>query len=204
MNFEELYRKYKEGTATTEEAATVLCEIEKARRVSEILDGEKAVCADVITEADAQTVRRAKKAFHWRNTVRTVIVCVICIAVLGALACGAVFGTALVSANRAKNVSEEEAIEAAKAALATHVEGSSTTEMIVSESELELDMGTRLVDTVYVYEITLILGDYKYELDVSAKTGYAVISDKEAVRSHDPSKDEEREKEAPSHTQKSN
>ncbi len=204
MNFEELYRKYKEGTATTEEAATVLREIEKAKRVSEILDAETPACQEVISPADKAEVKRASKAFHWRSTVRTVIVCVICIAVLGALACGAVFGTALVSANRAKNVSEEEAIEAAKAALATHVEGSSTTEMIVSESELELDMGTRLIDTVYVYEITLILGDYKYELDVSAKTGYAVISDKEAVRSHAPSKDEEREKEVPSHAQKSN
>ena len=46
----------------------------------------------------------------------------------------------------------------------------------------------------------LILGEYKYEVDVSAKTGYAVISDKEAVKTHAQSKNEEHS----SHTQKSN
>ena len=40
----------------------------------------------------------------------------------------------------------------------------------------------KLTDTVYIYEIKLLLGEYEYQVDVSAKTGYAVISDKEQIK----------------------
>ena len=182
MNFEELYEKYKAGTASVEERAAVLKEIEAARRVSAILEKEEPQGGVQIAPADRETVKKAKKAFDLRTTVRTVVICAICVAVLGALACGAIFGTAIVSAHRARNLTEEQAIEAAKALLATHVEGSALTDMIVSDAESELDMQIKLTDTVYVYEIELQLGNYRYEVDVSAKTGYAVISDKEPLR----------------------
>ena len=182
MNFEELYKKYKEGSATEQERALVLKEIEAARRVSELLEKDQPQGGVQIAPADRDTVKRAKKAFDLRTTVRTVVICAICVAVLGALVCAAVFGTALVSAHRAKNLTEEQAIDAAKALLATHVVGSTPTEMIVSEVENELDLYVKLTDTVYIYEIKLLLGEYEYQVDVSAKTGYAVISDKEQIK----------------------
>lgn len=185
MNFEELYEKYKAGDMTDEERELLSKELERARRVSELLEQEQGKGASQIAPADREVVKKAKKAFDLRTTIRTVVICAICLTVLGALACGAIFGTALVSAHKATSVTQEQAIESAKTLLATHVEGSSPTEMIVSEVERELDMRVKLTDTVYVYEITLILGEYRYEIDVSAKTGYAVISDKEAVREHE-------------------
>ena len=180
MNFEELYEKYKAGTASVEERAAVLREIEAARRVSAILEEDHSMEAQ-IAPADRETVKKAKKAFDLRTTIRTVVICAICVVVLGALACGAIFGTAIVSAHKARNLTEEQAIDAAKALLATHAEGSAITDMIVSDVESELDMHVKLTDTVYVYEIELLLGDYRYQVDVSAKTGYAVISDKEPL-----------------------
>jgi len=182
MNFEELYEKYKAGSATEEERTLVLKEIEAARRVSEILEKENSGAGEQIAPADRDTVKKAKKAFNLHSTIRTAVICAICVVVLGALACGAIFGTALVSAHRAKNLTEEQAIEAAKALLVTHVAGSVPTDMIVSEVESELDMQVKLTDTVYIYEIKLILGEYKYQVNVSAKTGYAVISDKEQTK----------------------
>lgn len=181
MNFEELYEKYKTGTASVEERAAVLREIEAARRVSTLLEKDHDIGVQ-IAPAERETVKKAKKAFDLRTTVRTVVICAICVAVLGALACGAIFGTAIVSAHRSKNLTEEQAIDAAKALLATHAEGSVLTDMIVSDVESELDMQIKLTDTVYVYEIELQLEDYRYQVDVSAKTGYAVISDKEPLR----------------------
>jgi len=202
MNFEELYEKYKAGTASAEERAAVLKEIEAARRVSAILEKEEPQGGVQIAPADRETVKKAKKAFDLRTTIRTAVICAICVAVLGALACGAIFGTAIVSAHRARNLTEEQAIEAAKALLATHVEGSALTDMIVSDAESELDMQIKLTDTVYVYEIELQLGNYRYQVDVSAKTGYAVISDKEPLRGErEPQKKNDATQES-THTEK--
>jgi TRAP-type mannitol/chloroaromatic compound transport system permease large subunit len=181
MNFEELYEKYKAGTASVEERAAVLREIEAARRVSALLEEDRGM-GEKIAPVDRETVKKAKKAFDLRTTVRTVVICAICVAVLAVLVCGAIFGTAIVSAHKARNLTEEQAIDAAKALLATHAEGSAITDMIVSSVESELDIQIKLTDTVYVYEIELLLGDYRYQVDVSAKTGYAVLSDKEPLR----------------------
>ncbi len=182
MNFEELYEKYKTGAADEQERAFVAAEIEKARRVSALLEKESSAVEGQILPADREAVRKARKAFNIRTTVRTAVICAICIVVLGALACGAIFGTAIVSAHKQKNLTEEQAIDAAKALLATYDEGSDPVNMIVSEAESELDMKIKLTETIYIYEITLVLNGYEYRVDVSAKTGYAVITDKEAVR----------------------
>ncbi len=179
MNFEELYKKYKDGTATEEEKAFVESEIEKARAVSSILDGE--ADGPTINEADSETVRKAKKAFNLRTTIKTITVTVICIVVIAVLGAGAIFGTAYFSANGSKNLTKEEATEVAENFLREHLGGDQTAEMIIGESETELDIGSRLTDSVYVYEINIISGDYCYQVEVSSKTGYAVITDKESL-----------------------
>lgn len=184
MNFEELYKKHKEGTATPQESALLQEEIERARRVSALLDEEGGKGEEKIAPADTEVVKKAKRDFNVRTTVRTAVICLICIAVLGALSCGAIFGTALICANGAKTVTQEQALEAAKAALIVHVPDATQAEVIVSEVEEELDIGTKLIDSVYVYEVSLTLRDYRYEVEVSSKSGYAVITDKEAIKTH--------------------
>lgn len=181
MNFEELYKKYKDGTATDEEKAFVESEIEKARKVSSILDREPGEEEPVITPADSATVKKAKKAFNFRTTLKTVIITLVSIAVVGAVVCGVIFGTAYFSANGSKLIAEEQAVELAKTHLAEHLGGASEAEMIVSNTETELDIGSRLTDSVYIYEISIVSGDYRYQVEVSSKTGYAVLADKEAL-----------------------
>ena len=111
MNFEAIYQKYKDGTATDEERAFIDSEIEKARKISSILDPQE---PPELNEVEAETVKKAKKAFNLRSTLRTVVITVSCIAILAVLAFGAIFGTAYISANNAKNLSQEEAVDAAK------------------------------------------------------------------------------------------
>lgn len=183
MNFEQLYQKYKNGTATAEEISLVEAEIEKAKRVSAILNEESDSPAETpeLEPAELETVKKAKKAFNIRSTVRTAVITFVCVAVLAAIAAGAVFGIAFFSANSAKTVTEENAIDISKDYLAAHLGISDLTGIIVSEYETELDIGSKLTDSHYVYEIELIYGDYKYQIDVSSQSGYAVISDKESI-----------------------
>ncbi len=183
MNFEELYQKYKAGTATPEEQEAVKQEIEKAKRISSLLDGEFAGDIDPLSPADKTAVQKAKKAFNLRNTLKTFLIAVISITVVGSLVCGGIFATAFFSANNAKTVTADQAIDSAKELLAQHLGIGETVEMIVNDTEEELDIGSKLTDSVYLYEIQLIYGDYSYEIQVSSKTGYALLRDKEALKS---------------------
>lgn len=175
MNFEELYIKYKNGTATDEESAFVEYEIEKARIVDRVLEKNINTEDNIINPADEKTVLKAKKAFNLRHTIKTVIITVISITVIASIALGIIFGTAYISANSSKAITKEEAIESATQLIKEHT---NSDEIIVNENELELDIGTKLTDSVYIYEIDIISGDYSYTVEVSAKTGYAVITDK--------------------------
>ena len=63
MNFEEAYKKLREGTATDEEAAFVARELENVRRISSILD-DPALSDPGISKAKLETVQKARKAFN--------------------------------------------------------------------------------------------------------------------------------------------
>lgn len=187
MNFEELYAKYKAGEADDGERATVEAEIEKARKISALLDEGEPTAAR-LAPADRDTVKKAKRAFTLRSTVRTVIIAVICVVVIAAIGLGGVFGTACISANNAKEIGEEEAVEIAKAMLAQQL--GEMPAAVIENVELELDMGSKLIDSVMVYVVWVEIGETHYCVRVSAKTGYAILADKRV----------DKDKSAPTHS----
>lgn len=183
MNFETLYQKYKDGTATEEERAFVESEIEKARKVSAFLD-EEAHDAPVLNDISPETIKEAKKSFNYRTTIRTIVITICSVAMLAVVALGAIFGTAYFSANNAKILTQEEAVNAAKALL-LEITGIEANEQIVRETDMDLEIGRSLTNSVFFYEIEIVCGEYEYQVDVSSKTGYAVISDRESIDRHD-------------------
>ncbi|MBQ8533252.1 MAG: hypothetical protein IJ462_00280 [Clostridia bacterium] len=182
MNFDELYKKYKDGTASKKQRTMVEAEIQKSKRVLEMIDEDNGIEV-TIEPADEETVRKAKRSFNIKTTVKTVVITLICIIVVSAIAFGAFFGTAFLSANNSRVITEEQAIEEAKLLIAEHIGNVESKDIIISEIETELDIGSKITDSIYVYEIKLICNECKYEVEVSSKTGYAVITDKDTISS---------------------
>ena len=78
-------------------------------------------------------------------------------------------------------LSQEEAVAAAKTLLCD-ITDVKENEQIVKEADRELELGSGLTDSIFVYEIEIVCDDYEYQVEVSSKSGYAVITDKESLQ----------------------
>ena len=69
MDFEKAYEKYKDGVANEEEIVFVEQELEKARKMTEIIDAyeyKKAISDDV----DEAKIKKAQKKYAKKNTLK--------------------------------------------------------------------------------------------------------------------------------------
>ena len=174
MNFEELYAKYINGSASEEEKRYVEEEIAKARKLSEIIDSLDA--KRVVDTADRETVKRARKKVS-RRFLRTVIVTGISLILLTALlVSGAVFGIASYFASKGIEYSKSEAGDIAKRAVINYTD-SRADEFVVVDIDKELRINAKLSKSVYVYEVSVVCDGIEYELDVDPRSGRAVITD---------------------------
>lgn len=176
MNFEELYNRYENGTATPEERAYVEQEIEKARKLSEILDRADAKRVISNADADADDVKRAKRRFSARALVAIIVISLVGLLVLSGAAVGTVFGVAAGSAKKAAQYDRDEATNLAVAYLSDYVDSTVDTRS-VTEVDRDLSLGKKLTQSVYVYEITVHHGGFEYELEVDSSTGRVRIAD---------------------------
>lgn len=180
MDFESTYKKYMDGTASEEERTFVEQELEKAKKMTEIIDSYGTTSAPVVQECDGETVKKAKKSLTKKSIVRTLVISLAVLLVVSAIILSAVFGTAFGSANKACNYSEEDAKDLAKRYVAEYVSNPSA-QIIVTDCEREIEYSSDLKHSVYVYEIEVQYGlAYEIELHVNAKTGIVTITDIDA------------------------
>ena len=176
MNFDELYEKYKNGSASPEERAYVEEEIAKARRLSSILDEIDA--KRVVETADRETVRRARKRFDKRMTVKIVSIVVACLLLVFTVTSASIFG---IAASAAKNAQEYDISSASDRALKCvsdylHASG----DLAVSDFDRELDVKfPKLKDSIYIYNITVSnsKNGIDYEIEVNSVTGASRLVD---------------------------
>ena len=173
MDFEELYKKVQDGTATEEEKAYVE---DKIHRISQILD-EPAVKSPEIELADEATVKAARKKFSLRSTIRTIVVVLCVLAVIACGVCGYIFGTAIPAAKSSASISREQAVDIAKDCVIEYISADDNIEFVVHDVDRDLNTRDGLKNAVYHYEVELRYNGVEYEVDVNAKSGYAVITD---------------------------
>lgn len=180
MDFESTYKKYMDGTASSEEIEFVEQELEKAKKMTEIIDSYGASATPVVQECDDETVKKAKKSLTKKSIVRTLIISLVVLLVVAAIILSAVFGTAFGAANKACNYSEEDAKQIALRFAADYVDNPSA-KLYVTDCEREIEYSSDLRHSVYVYEIEVQYGlEYEIELHVNAKTGIVTITDIDA------------------------
>ena len=98
MNFKEAYDHFLEGTATDGEIEFVREEMKRAREIDAIL--ESVPDSGIFNEAEPEAIKKARKQFNFKNTIRIIIVVICVLAFLAAAICGYIFGTAIPAARR--------------------------------------------------------------------------------------------------------
>lgn len=179
MDFKETYKKYLAGTATDEEKAFVESEIEKAKLVnSEIIASSKAV------QAAPEDKVKSKKKKSLRQTLKTIIICIVVFAIITLVAFGTVYGISVSNAIDNIKVQPEEAKEAALEYTymyaRDHYGYTGSMEMLVSELEpdsRELEFRFPLSKCYYVYEFEFIAGDREFDVRVNSTTGMPHFAD---------------------------
>lgn len=175
MNFEDAYKKVQGGAATEEEIAFVAHELDKLRRINEIL--EQPLVSPVMQETDRQTIEKAKKRHNCKTTLRIILVTLISLMVIAALVCGIIFIPSLTSASRNQKLGREECLELAKTFLSDY-SGENTAKYVIKDIDKELRIPAGLTNAIYVYEIEMISPEgICYEMEVSTKSGYVVLTD---------------------------
>lgn len=192
MDFEKLYQKYKNGTATDEEIKLVEEEIKKAKEISNILEespdeSPKADVEKIQTASnpfDREKFKEALQYFNFRQFIKTIIITVSVVVIVSLLAVGTIFGIAFYSANQSNNITKEKAIENAKTYIADYT-NTTPDKLIVSDRvDKDLELRLNLTKSLYVYEIELTTPVGEYTVEVNATSGYVHITDVDGGNSY--------------------
>lgn len=174
MNFDQAYEKYQNGTANAEEKAYIEGEIEKARKLSSIIDNEER--QEVIVKADISEVKKAKKAYGLKSAARTFIVIVSVLIIVAAAVYGGVFGTAIHSAKTGQTISYDQAKDIAIRYVYDNFTTNSGT-VTVTDIDKNLDVQFKLKNSVYVYEVEVQNGmSASIDIKINANTGLVTLS----------------------------
>ena len=175
MNFEKVYEKYLNGTATEEERQYIEQEIQKARKLSMILDEVDA--RRVIQPAEQDEVKTATKRMKKQLGLRVIVITLAVLLAVTLFVSGTLFAYVNIKASSGVLYDKAESIELAKKSVNDHSDAASSDLVIVDvERDLRFDNG-KISRAYYVYEIEVRKGVVEYEVEINTHTGKAVIVD---------------------------
>ena len=118
MNFDKVYEKYVNGTASEEEKLYIEEEISKARKLSEIIDEMDA--KRVIEPADTEEVKKATRFMRKKFSIRVLVISISVLVALSLLTTGALFAYVNGKASQIEKYTKEECMEFAKKSVHDH------------------------------------------------------------------------------------
>ena len=177
MNFEEAYKKLREGTATDAEAAFVARELENVRKISSILD-DPTLFDPGINRARLETVQKARKAFDRKTLIRTVAIVLCSLMIVAAIVCSILFVPSNISASGKVKLTKEQAVDSAYACLVEWIGEEQAKAFRADYAHRHLRYGSSIFDAVYIYKIEFEDPyDREFEIEVNSNSGYTVIID---------------------------
>ncbi|MBE6639485.1 MAG: hypothetical protein E7616_08590 [Ruminococcaceae bacterium] len=175
MNFDVVYEKYLNGTATEEEKAYIEAEIAKAKKLNAIIDQLDA--KRVIQPAETKEVKQATKTMKKKFGIRAAAVSLAVLVILVLLIIGSIFTYIHIKAANKAEYTKNECIELAKKSVNDHSDVISTDLVVMGiDRDLRVYDG-KLSRAVYIYEIEVRKGFLEYEVEVNTATGETVIVD---------------------------
>ena len=177
MNFEELYEKYTNGTATDEEKAFVEAEIQKAKRLAQIIDEQDS--KRVIEEAREETVKSSVKSFMRHTKRRVAIIVSVALILLLAIGVGGFYGFAAIKAGSNSVCDRDEAIEMAKKWMYDTHEKLNPSDLRVTEVDTDLALHHGLSKVFFEYDIEIEYNGIEYEFWINSSSGEVRLVDKD-------------------------
>lgn len=177
MNFEELYEKYTNGTATDEEKAFVESEIQKAKKLAEIIDEQNS--KRVIEEAREETVKKSLKSFMRHTKRRVALIVGLSLILLIAFSVGGFFGLAAIQANNNSVCDKYEAVELTKRWMYKTHEDIDFTKLRVLEVDSELALHHGFSKAFFEYDVELEYDGVEYEFKINSSTGEVWLDDRD-------------------------
>lgn len=177
MNFEELYEKYTNGTATEEERAYVEAEIQKAKRLTQIIDEQNS--KRVIEEAREETVKSSVKSFMRHTKRRVAIIVSVALVLLIAIGVGGFYGLAAIKAAGNSVCNRDEAIEMAKKWMYDTHEKLDPNDLRVTEVDTDLALHHGFSKVFFEYDIEIEYKGTEYEFWINSSSGEVRLLDKD-------------------------
>lgn len=172
MDFEKAYQKFLDGTATPEEIEFVRSEINHARKLTAVIDGDR---RGITTEADSEKVKKAAKKFNFRMTVKTVIIVVLSVVIVTGAVLGAFFGVSVSSAKRNTKITAEDA-ERIALAYAEENFPEETGATYVKDTDRDIEIKGEITKSYYIYGVELSRGLLEIDVEISGKTGEIIYA----------------------------
>lgn len=177
MNFEELYEKYLNKTATEEEAAYVESEIAKAKALAAIIDEKDA--ARVIAPTDDKAAKTSVKRFLKKTKMRVVMLVLSLTLILAVLAVGGFYTVAASIASSNAVCDKKEAVELCKKWLFDAYDTVKPEDLRVEEVDRDLCLHHGISRAYYEYDVEIAFRGSEYEFWVDAATGEVRLVDRD-------------------------
>lgn len=172
MDFEKAYQKFLDGTATPEEIEFVRSEINHARKLTAVIDGDSRV---ITNEAGSEKVKKAAKKYNSRMTIKTVVIVLLSVIVVTGAVLGAFFGVSISSAKRNTGISAADAEQLAIAYVEENFpEENGTT--YVEDVDRDIEIKGEITKSYYIYEVELSKGFLEIDVEISGKTGEIIFA----------------------------
>ena len=177
MNFDELYEKYKNGSASDEERAYVESEISKARKLAAIIDEQDN--KRVIEPVEEEQVKRSVHGFMRHTRIRIALIVTAILLLLSLLCYAGFFGIAIFNASKNSVCDRNEATELAKKWLVQTYTDLKTDDIHVTEVERDLALHHGLARAYFEYDIEIYCNGTEYEFWVDSSDGEVRLVDRD-------------------------
>ncbi len=174
MDFEKVYQKFLDGTATQEEIDFVRAEMNKAKAINDVIDNVKT--DEKIVKAEQEDVQKAVKKYKIKDTIKIFAIAIASLAVVAGIVLASIFIPAYSNAKDNININEKQAKEIAIQYVIDNDNNAVADKVKIVEFEREFEYGGRARKAHFVYLIEVYDGvDNVYEIEINAKTGEKIV-----------------------------
>lgn len=177
MDFEKIYDKYLNNEATDEEIKYIEQEINKAKKLNEIID--KMENANIFNEADIKDVKKAKKAYNKKKILQTIFISLSILIVMFLATFGIVYNVGSNYASKTMSITYEDAKSISINYILNYNDDIKINDLRIVDVSRKLELSSKLSKSYYKYNVDIVCKYEAYEIEINATTGLVLDINKE-------------------------